>query len=163
MDHMVQTISIGVIATMAMDVWGVSREQLFGLPRADYRLIGRWFAYMPRGRFRHASIKASPSLPWEHLIGWSAHYLIGIGFAALLVWTVGPDWLAHPTLGPALLVGLGTLVAPLLVMQPAMGAGFAGARSPNPNRARLQSLITHLIYGVGLFVAGWFTSRIHFS
>lgn len=71
-----------------------------------------------------------------------------------MVWA-GPAWLARPTVGPALLVGLVTVVAPLLVMQPAMGAGIAGARTPNPTATRLQSLITHLVYGAGLYVAGW--------
>ena len=153
MDHVLRIVAVGVLATGVMDVWGVAREPLIGFPRADYRLIGRWFAYMPRGRFRHAAIRQSPSLPHEHLIGWSVHYAIGISFAVLLVALAGPGWLARPTLGPALLVGLATLVAPLLVMQPAMGAGIAGARLPNPTAARVQSLITHLVYGVGLYAA----------
>lgn len=157
MTLLLRTVAIGVIATGMMDIWGVVREPLFGFRRADYRLIGRWFAYMPRGRFRHASIAASPSLRGEHVIGWSAHYLIGVAFATLLVWFGGPDWLARPTLGLALLVGLLTLLAPLLLMQPGMGAGIAASRTPDPTAARLQSLITHLIYGAGLYVAGWIT------
>lgn len=153
MNHYVHTVTVGVLATGIMDAWGFAREPLVGFPRADYRLIGRWFAYMPRGQFRHAAIRQSPSLPFEHLIGWSVHYAIGISFALLLVTLTGPAWLARPTLGPALLVGLATLAAPLLVMQPAMGAGLAGARLPNPTAARLQSLITHLVYGAGLYAA----------
>ena len=61
----IRTALIGVLATLLMDLWGMLREPLFGFPRANYRLIGRWFAYMPRGRFRHASIAASP-LPGCH-------------------------------------------------------------------------------------------------
>ena len=58
-----------------------------------------------------------------------------------------------PSIGPALAVGLGTIVAPWFVMQPAMGAGFAGSRSPNPTATRLRNLATHTIYGVGLYLA----------
>jgi len=59
--HLVlRTIVIGAIATGTMDVWGVLREPLLGFPRANYRLIGRWFAYMPRGKFHHTPIAASP-------------------------------------------------------------------------------------------------------
>jgi hypothetical protein len=155
MDLALRTLVIGAIATGIMDVWGVLRAPLLGLPRANYRLIGRWFAYMPRGRFRHAQIAASPPLPAEHAIGWVAHYSIGIAFAALLVLLGGDAWLRHPSLGLALLVGLSTLVAPLLIMQPAMGAGLAGSKSPNPRAARVQSVLTHLIYAIGLYGAGW--------
>jgi hypothetical protein len=155
MDLPLRTVAIGVLATSLMDLWGFVRQPLFGFPRADYRLIGRWFAYMPRGTFRHHAITLTPPVPGEHVIGWTAHYLIGISFAALLVLTRGPAWLAHPTLAPALFVGLATLVAPLLVMQPAMGAGFASARAANPMAARVQSLISHLVYGGGLYLGGW--------
>ena len=160
MDHWIRSVAVGVLATGVMDVWGVARQPLAGFPRADYRLIGRWFAYMPRRRFRHVNIRQSPSLPFEHFIGWCAHYMIGITFALLLVAVMGPEWLIRPTLGPAMLVGLATLVAPLFLMQPAMGAGVAGARLPNPTAARLQSLITHLVYGVGLYVAALLLTRI---
>lgn len=155
MNIALRTAAIGIIATGAMDAWGVLREPLLGLPRANYRLIGRWFAYMPRGTFRHASIAAAPPLPGEHAIGWTAHYAIGISFAALLVQLGGEDWLRRPTLGLALFVALSTLVAPLLIMQPAMGAGFAGSRTPSPRTTRVQSAVTHLVYGLGLYGAGW--------
>lgn len=154
MNLALRTAAVGIIATGVMDAWGVLRAPLFGFPRANYRLIGRWFAYMPRGRFRHVSIATAPSLPGEHAIGWIAHYAIGMAFAVLLVLLGGAAWLRQPTLGLALLVGLSTLLAPLLVMQPAMGAGVAGSRTPNPRATRVQSALTHLIYGFGLYGAG---------
>jgi Protein of unknown function (DUF2938) len=154
-NHLLRTAAIGIVATGVMDAWGVLREPLFGFPRANYRLIGRWFAYMPRGTFRHTSIAAAPSLPGEHAIGWIAHYAIGISFAAVLVQVGGDSWLERPTLGLALLVGLATLAAPLLVMQPAMGAGIASSKTPNPGAARVQSAVTHLVYALGLYAAGW--------
>ncbi len=157
MDHIVRTISIGIIATAVMDLWGHARQPLFGFPRADYRLVGRWFAYMPRGRFHHAAIAASPPLAGEHIIGWVVHYLIGTTFAALLVRVAGVEWLRHPTIGPALLVGIATVAAPLLLMQPGMGAGIAASRTKRPSAARLQALITHTVFGLGLYVAGWIT------
>jgi hypothetical protein len=117
-------------------------------------LVGRWIAHFRDGIFRHESIaKAAPS-PFERAIGWAAHYLIGVGFAALLAWVAGPEWFRAPTLLPALFVGIATVAAPFLVMQPAMGAGVAASRTPNPRAARLQSLATHAIFGLGLYVAG---------
>ncbi len=155
MDTLPHSVAVGVLATAMMDLWGFARRPLLGFPRADYRLIGRWVGHMPRGRFRHEDIKRSPRVPGEHLIGWCVHYAIGTGFALLLVAVAGPGWLHRPTLAPAVLVGLVTVAAPLFVMQPAMGAGIAGSRAPNPASARVQSLITHLVYGVGLFLAAW--------
>lgn len=148
-----QTVAVGIGATAVMDLWGLVRQPLLGFPRADYRLVGRWFAHMPRGRFHHESIAKAAPIRGEHAIGWIAHYSIGVSFAALLVLCYGPAWLEAPTLGPALLIGLVTLAGPMLVMQPAMGAGIAASRTPRPNAARLQSLLTHLVFGLGLHAA----------
>lgn len=160
MNLALRTIAIGIVATALMDVWGVLREPLFGLPRADYRLIGRWFAYMPHGVFRHTPIAAAEPLPGEHAIGWIAHYAIGISFAAMLVALGGGEWLRRPTPGLPLLVGLATLAGPLLIMQPAMGAGIAGARLANPSAARIQSAATHLVYALGLYGAAWVSALL---
>jgi hypothetical protein len=155
MNHLLQTITVGVTATAVMDAWGVARRPLFGFARPDYALIGRWFAHMPRGRFRHESIAAARPIHGERVVGWTAHYAIGISFAALLTGIWGNAWLQHPTIGPALLVGIATVAAPLLLMQPGMGAGIAASRTPNPTAARLQSLLSHTIFGLGLYAGGW--------
>jgi hypothetical protein len=89
----------------------------------------------------------------EGPIGWLAHYAIGVTFALLLLAIWGRAWLDSPTIGPALVVGLGTIVAPWFVMQPAFGAGVAGSKTPNPTATRLRNLGTHTVYGVGLYVA----------
>lgn len=54
---------------------------------------------------------------------------------------------------PALAVGLLTVAAPLFVLQPALGAGIASSKAPNPNAARLRSVLTHAVYGLGLYVS----------
>jgi hypothetical protein len=160
MTSVITIIAIGILATLFMDLWGLVRYYLLGRPRLDLRLVGRWIAHMPRGRFRHASIGAAVPVRGELLLGWAAHYLIGITFAALLVALRGEGWLLRPTLTPALLVGVGTVVAPLFLMQPGMGAGIAGARTPNPWQTRLQSLITHSVFGAGLYAAARLLSFI---
>lgn len=136
-----------------MDLWGVARARAFGVTAADYALVGRWIAYMPRGRFRHDSIKAAPPVQGEKAIGWIAHYAIGIAFAALLLALFGLEWAAQPTPGPALLVGVATVVAPFFLMQPGMGLGIAASRTPRPNAARIQSVLTHAVFGLGLFLS----------
>jgi hypothetical protein len=46
--------------------------------------VGYWLAHLARGRFRRDPI-AAPPVQGERLIGWIAHYLIGIAFAAMLL------------------------------------------------------------------------------
>jgi Protein of unknown function (DUF2938) len=154
MDYLVWTFSAGVGATAVIDLWAVLRKRLLRIPAPDYGLVGRWLAHMPRGRFRHDSIAAAPPMRGERQIGWIAHYLIGISFAAILPAVWGHTWIHHPTIVPALIVGFGTVAAPFVLMQPGMGAGLAASRTSRPAAARLQSLVTHGIFGVGLYVAG---------
>jgi Protein of unknown function (DUF2938) len=158
--YVLSTVLIGAGATAVMDLWAVARKRLRGVAPADYGLVGRWLGHMLNGRFRHHSISAASPVPRERVIGWTAHYLIGIVFASVLLSIWGADWVDHPTIGPALIVGLGSVVAPFLLMQPGMGAGVAASRTPNPSAARLRSLTTHAVFGVGLYVAAWLLSLL---
>ena len=63
------------------------------------------------------------------------------------------NWLHSPTLLPALLFGAVTVLAPFLVMQPALGMGVEASNAPAPWRARGKSLVTHLIFGLGLYLS----------
>jgi len=155
MNYLVCALVMGIGATMTIDLWAIVRRRTFNILPPDYGLVGRWFAHLARGRFRHESIAVSPSVHGEQLIGWVAHYVVGVLFAALLLSVWGLAWVRHPMIGPALLVGIGTVVAPFLVMQPGMGAGVAASRTRRPAAARVQSLITHTIFGLGLYASGW--------
>ena len=151
MSPLISTIVIGAGATALIDAWAIARRYLFGILSPSYGLVGRWLAHMLRGRFRHDAIAAASPVRGERYIGWLAHYLIGIGFAALLIGAGGVTWLRQPTIVPALLVGVCTVAAPFLLMQPGMGAGIAASRTPRPAAARLHSLVTHALFGLGLY------------
>lgn len=155
MNFLAGAVLIGAGATALMDLWGMAQRRLLGARGLDYGLVGRWLAYLGRGRFRHHPITATPPVRRERLIGWTAHYLIGVAFAAILLGVWGIDWARHPTLLPALIVGIGGVAAPFLVMQPGMGLGVAASRTPHPAAARLRSLATHAVFGLGLYAAGW--------
>jgi hypothetical protein len=116
-------------------------------------LVGRWIGHMPRGRFRHERIASAPAIRGERTIGWMAHYAVGIGFAFLLCVVADASWVQEPTFMPALFVGVGTVAAPFLVMQPGMGAGFFASRTPRPSFARFQSLALHAAFGAGLYLS----------
>lgn len=155
MELFVRILLVGIGATALVDAWAVLRKPLLGVARPNYALVGRWLGWMPRGRFRHESIASAPPVRHERLIGWAAHYLIGFMFAGVLLLVCGIAWIDAPTIAPALLVGLGTVAAPFLLMQPGMGAGIAASRTPRPTAARVHSIITHAVFGVGLYGAGW--------
>jgi len=145
-------VAIGIGATLVMDLWNLVLKHGFGIPSLNYCLLGRWVRYMPGGTLRHANITAAPQKPFECTVGWIAHYTIGVVFALVFVILSSGDWLARPTLPPALLFGLGTVVFPFFILQPSLGLGIAASRTPRPMQARLKSLVTHTVFGVGLYV-----------
>jgi hypothetical protein len=153
------TVFIGLFATATTDLWAIVRERVFGIPQPDFGMVGRWIGHFTRGRFRHERIAAAAPVAGERLVGWTAHYFVGVCFAALLPASRGSEWLDHPTLLPALLVGIATVAAPLLLMQPGMGAGIAASRTPRPGAARFQSIVTHTLFGLGLYAGALITRR----
>jgi uncharacterized membrane protein YagU involved in acid resistance len=145
-------IGIGIGATLVMDLWNLFLKRAFGIPSLNYCLLGRWLGHMPEGTFRHVSITAARQKPFECTVGWIAHYTIGVAFALVFVVLASGDWLARPTLLLALLYGIGTVVFPFFIMQPSLGFGIAASRTPQPMQARLKSLVTHTVFGVGLYL-----------
>jgi hypothetical protein len=159
---MIDAILIGAGATFFLDLWSAARTRFSRTATPDYALVGRWLAHLVRGRLVHDAIAKSAPVKGERLIGWAAHYVIGITFAAVLLIGWGTEWAREPTLIPALIVGIGSVAAPFLLMQPGMGLGIAASRAPNPAAARLRSLTTHAIFGLGLYAAGWATRLFAF-
>jgi Protein of unknown function (DUF2938) len=148
-----RAITIGLGATLLMDLWNLFLKRAFHLPSLNYCLLGRWVLHMQNGTFRHASIAAAASQPRECAAGWIAHYSIGIMLAVGFVLITGNNWLVRPTLLPPLLYGTATVVFPFFLLQPALGLGIASSRSPRPAQARLKSLGTHAVFGLGLYLS----------
>ncbi|MBT9491410.1 MAG: DUF2938 domain-containing protein [Paucibacter sp.] len=143
---------IGIGATAVMDIWLILLRRL-GVPTLNFAFIGRWLGHLLRGKLAHSAIAKSAPIAGELALGWLAHYAIGVAFAALLVAWQGPDWMRQPALTPALVVGVTTVLLPLLVMQPAMGAGLASSKTPTPLKNCLRSLANHSVFGLGLYLA----------
>ena len=144
--------AIGLLATALLDLWLLVLQRL-RVPTLDFALIGRWAAHGLRGRWKHEAIARAAPVPRERALGWAVHYGTGIAFAGLLVAIAGSDWMRAPSPLPAIAVGAGTVLVPWLVMQPAMGAGIAAARTPRPAANRLRSLANHTVFGGGLYLA----------
>lgn len=147
-------VVVGVGATAFMDLWALIQKKCLDIPSLDYRLVGRWIGHFPKGRFVHDAIAKAEPVPAEALLGWSVHYAIGILCSAVLVLIWGMDWLRHPTLLPALIVGLGSIAAPFFIMQPGFGAGVAASRTLRPWLARFRSAVAHASFSIGLYLSG---------
>jgi hypothetical protein len=156
-DFALYAILIGVGATLVMDIWALVLRR-FGIPSLNFAFLGRWIGHLPRGQWMHKSIAKATRVRGEALIGWCAHYSIGMTFAALLLSTFGLKWARSPSLLPALFIGIVTVVAPLLILQPAMGAGIASSKTPRPVFNSIKSLVTHTVFGLGLYFAAFATA-----
>lgn len=148
----VRVVLTGVGATMIMDSWSALLKSM-GMPTLNYALVGRWVGYLFHGQLIHDGIGKSSPIQGEARLGWALHYVVGLVFAALLVVIVGEEWLIYPTIMPAVVFGIVTVAFPLFIMQPGMGAGIAASKTATPVSNCLRSLITHTVFGLGLFVA----------
>lgn len=158
LDVVFRTMLIGIGATLVLDLWSLLLKAAFRAPFPNYPMVGRWIGSFARGRFVHDDMARAPAVTGEHVIGWTAHYAIGIIYAFLVVAIAGANWLSAPTLAPALGVGVATVAAPLFIMQPAMGLGVASSKAKDPTGARLRSLLAHTVFGIGLYLSAVLTA-----
>src|SRR4029077_5542962 len=114
---------VGILATVTMDAVAVIALRLGIAGRAPRRtgpdLIGRWIGYLLQGKFKHTDILQTPPFRGELLLGFAAHYSIGI---VLTLVYLGLFAVAHATPTPlsAIFYGTATTVFPWFVMFPAL-------------------------------------------
>lgn len=160
LEFVVRAVLIGVGATVVMDLWALFLKSAFNAPSLDYALVGRWIGHFRHGKFMHESIHAAAPVRGEGVLGWSVHYLLGIAYAALLLAIEGLEWARHPTLLPALVIAWVLLIAPYFIMQPGLGAGIAGAKTPKPNVTRVRSALTHTVFGIGMYATALLIAQL---
>lgn len=150
----------GAGATLCMDGWALLLRRKWGIASLDYALPGRWLLGMLKGKFVHRTILNAPALTGEKVTGWAFHYATGILFAFLPLLLSGPRWFHAPDFGTAMVTGLISLAAPFFIMQPALGFGMAASATANPTKARLKSLLTHLVFGCGLYLSAMLAAAL---
>lgn len=142
---------LGIGATLLMDLWSAVLRRM-GVTTLNYAMLGRWCLHWRNGIWFHPRIQEAQTVRSEKFLGWTLHYLTGIVFALMFVFVAGHHWIEAPTLVPALIFGVATVFFPWVVLQPALGAGLASAKTPRPWRSRIAGLATHLVFGVGLYL-----------
>ncbi|MFN4327722.1 MAG: DUF2938 domain-containing protein [Limnobacter sp.] len=153
------TAIIGLAATALMDIWLIGLKRA-GIPTMNFGLLGRWVGHLFKGRALHTQISKSPAVAGELILGWLTHYLTGLLFAATLIMFAGEGWLISPTPLAAMATGITTVLCPWLLMQPAMGLGFAASKTPAPLGNALRNLINHTVFGFGLYIGGLLSNRL---
>jgi hypothetical protein len=152
MGFMLQGAVVGVVATICVDIWAVIAKRVLGLPTANWAMVGRWFGHISRGHLIHRPIANSAAIANELAIGWIGHYAIGIFYGLAYLYIVHALLMGEASFISALGFGLATLIAPWLVMQPAMGAGVFASRAPRPAVTRLVNVSMHAVFGAALYL-----------
>ncbi len=75
-----QALCLGIGATIFMDIW-LFILKIFKIPTLNFAFLGRWVGWIFQGKLIHQSIAKSPQIKGEYLLGWIAHYSVGIIFA----------------------------------------------------------------------------------
>ena len=147
----VQAVIAGVFATAMLDLWQRLLHAVAGIPPANWAMIGRWFAYLPRGQMVHRPIGATAEVRGELALGWAMHYLIGLayGFAYLGLLVYGLD--RPPSLLNGAVVGACSVVIPWFILQPGLGIGVMGRKAAKPAVPMLNALANHVVYGIALY------------
>ncbi len=145
-------IIIGIGATALLDVWALLLSK-FGINSLNFCIVGRWLCLMRYGKWKHLAISKTAAQPNECAIGWFSHYFIGVIFALVFILLLPNHWLTAPSLMPALFFGVLTVVIPFFLMQPALGLGIAAAKTSKPITARIKSILSHAVFGVGLYLS----------
>jgi len=153
-----RVLLVGVAATALLDIWQLALSWVFGLPRTNWAHVGRWVSGLRSGALQHTSIAAAPSVAYERTIGWATHYVIGVIYAALYLLVLAATS-RSPDIVSAVIFGLVTVAAPWLILQPGLGAGYFASNTPKPNQTRALNLLSHLVFGIGLYV-GWASTTL---
>ncbi|WP_269915466.1 DUF2938 family protein [Acinetobacter sp. HY1485] len=146
------SIWIGILATAVMDFIAWLRATFFNTKSLNYALIGRWILSFKDGRWVHNTILTTSPKYGETWFGWAVHYLIGILFSYVYLQLNLYFAFQYTILNILGFASLTTLI-PFLMMQPALGFGFFACKTPKPLNSILNSLIAHLAFGFGLYIA----------
>lgn len=150
----------GVIACLAMDAWQQILKRMTGIPATNWAMVGRWFILtLKRGTMYPPTIDNEPSVANELLLGWIVHYFVSMLYAVIYL-VLMIDQVIEPTLADGFLFGAVSVVVPWFYFMPCMGKGVMGKLTPNPKKACLISLSSHLVYGTAMGLGFLFAHSI---
>jgi len=153
-------VAAGVGATLVIDLWAQLLRRVAGIGSTDWALVGRWVAGLAHGRLQLRAADLAQRERGDSLRGWVTHYAVGIAYALIYLALVSAFG-SSVSLSSALLFGGITVLAPWLILQPALGKGLFASTAAKPFRTRLLNLATHLLFGAGLFLCCYASTRLN--
>jgi hypothetical protein len=140
----------GIFACLALDAWQQIFKRLAGIPATNWAVVGRWFVLtLQRKTMYHPSIDNESAVAKELLIGWIVHYSVSMVYA-VVYWLLMQLAILLPTWTDGLLFGAVSVVVPWFYFMPCMGKGVMGKLTPNPAKACVVALLSHLVYGTAM-------------
>jgi hypothetical protein len=150
---LLEAILSGIWATLMMDLLArfLSRRSLiypFIIPES----MGRWFAYMLKGKFKHGDINRTPAIMNERRWYFLSHYLIGIILAGLYLLSTLKLQVIGDHIWLAPLYGICTVAFAWFWLLPSIGLGIMAKKSAKRNLILKTNFINHTNFGLGLLL-----------
>ncbi|WP_409420092.1 DUF2938 family protein [Pseudaeromonas sp. ZJS20] len=150
----------GVLSTVALDIWVILVERVTGLPPTNWGMVGRWLTGLRAGHWVLRGDDPSAPSVGERALGWGFHYLVGMGYAVLILLCWGTAFVQAPTALPVFIIGVVvSTLAGLMILMPGLGAGFMGAKLPNQGAMLVYLLVAHGVYALALYGAALWVSH----
>lgn len=145
-------VLMGLLGTVAMDLWAWLLARLNVAPAPNWAMPGRWLGHIPRGRVFHDDIGKADLVEGELALGWALHYGVGVIYGVIFILLAGQAWLDNPSFLPVWAFSILTIAAGWFLLQPGMGLGWAASKTPNPWKVRGTGLLAHTVFAVGMWV-----------
>lgn len=129
-----RNVIAGILATVIMDFLSAVSVKSRLIAPLSPRLIGRWFAFVARGKLLHRDIGQAAPINHEMAIAVAVHYAIGLTLA--LTYLLASAGLSLNLRDPITAFGFAfcTNIFPWLFMFPAMRYGWFGLHGPAGTR-----------------------------
>ena len=142
----------GIVATMLFDAFQISLSYAYNINKSRWDLVGRYFFGFVDKIYIREDLESDKPVKNELLIGYIAHYLIGIIYGIIYV-TINILFFNEPSLILAILFGFITVLGGWCIMMPyAFNLGFFASKKEERFQILTQNLIVHFIFGIGLYM-----------
>ena len=142
----------GIIATFLFDAFQYSLSYAYNIDKPKWNLAGRYFLGLKEKKYIRLDLANENEISNELIFGLVGHYLIGSIFGLSYV-IINIIMLSDPSLLLAIFIGFITVLGGWCIMMPfAYNIGFFACKKNKQTQLMVQNLISHFIFGIGLFL-----------
>ena len=154
---MIQGLISGLIATVIFDLFNQSLNYAYSIDKPKWNLLGRYFLGYKEGRYIRKSLQDDDEVANELFWGYAIHYIIGAIYGLSFVF-FNLLFFDHPLILIAYVFGFIAVLGAWCYLIPfAYNLGFFTSKSDQQFNILAQNLISHFIFGTGLFI-GYYIS-----